>query len=226
LNIPGFNNSLFDRQLADFCEVDAAAVIADFDHHLRALVIRVQIHRATGRFSRGDALLSILYAVVYSVAYHVHQRLSQSVQDAFVEISVLPGKFERDIFAALLGDIANQTWKAAEELLDRHHANFQYAFVQLIEDARLKRQRVGQLGAHGITRMALVKFRQAAIQHGLPDDQLSHQVHDCIDARGIHPQSALREGSGGRDHRRRLLLRGACTHFTSLGGKIRGLFFQ
>src|SRR5260370_269320 len=63
LNIPGFNNSLFDRQLADFCEVHAAAVIAYFDHHLRALVIRVQIHRATGRFSRGDALLSILYPV-------------------------------------------------------------------------------------------------------------------------------------------------------------------
>ena len=44
--------------------------------------------------------------------------------------------------------------KAAEELLDGHHANLQNALVQFIQDAGLKRQRFGKLHANGIAARA------------------------------------------------------------------------
>jgi hypothetical protein len=49
--------------------------------------------------------------------------------------------------------------------------------------------------------MALVKFGEAAMQHGLADDQLTDQVHDGVDARGIYAQSAFGNRGGGRTGR-------------------------
>ncbi len=77
----------------------------------------------------------------------------------FVEIGILPGNFQSDIFAALFGDVANDPRKPAEKLFDGHHANFQHAFVKFVENARLKSQRIRQLGATGIAGMTSRRVR-------------------------------------------------------------------
>src|ERR1700726_3502357 len=107
LNLGSFNNSLFHCVLANLYEVDAAAIVAHFDHNLRALVVRVQVNRAAGRLICGDALLGIFHAVIDGIAHEVHQRLGKRIENAFIEIRVLAGEFESDIFAALLGYIAH-----------------------------------------------------------------------------------------------------------------------
>jgi hypothetical protein len=43
--------------------------------------------------------------------------------------------------------------------------------------------------------MLLVKLGQRAIEHGFPDDQFADKIHDRIDARGLDPKSAFRNGS-------------------------------
>ena len=108
--------------------------------------------------------------MIDSVANKMHQRLAQSIQNTFIEIGVLPRDVERHVLAAQFGNVTHHARKSPEELLHRHHANFQNAFVQLVQDARLKAQRFCEFGANRITRMALVKLGQRAMQHGLAND--------------------------------------------------------
>src|SRR5580704_12788570 len=150
--------------------IDATTIIAHFDDHLSALMIGVEIDRAARGLSRGEPFISRLDAVVDGVAHEMHQRLSERIENAFVEISVLTGDVEGHILAALFGDIADDAREAAEKLLDGHHANFKDAFVKFIEHAGLKSESFSQLCANRITGMALVEFSQRAVEHGLADD--------------------------------------------------------
>ena len=136
--------------------------------------------------------------MVDGVSNEMHEGLGKRVKDALVEIGVLPGDFQRDILAALLGDIAKKARETAEELLDGHHSNLEHALVKLIKNARLKSNGIGEFCAHRITSMPLVEFGERAIEHGLPDDQFADEIHDRIDAGGIHSKGALGYGVGGR----------------------------
>jgi hypothetical protein len=100
----------------------------------------------------------------------MHQRLSESVENAFVQIGVLSGDVQCHVFAALLGNVSDNAGKAAEELLDRHHANFEDAFVEFVENSGLKSKGFGQLCAKRVAGVALVKFGERAMEHGLADD--------------------------------------------------------
>ena len=98
-------------------------------------------------------------AVVGGVANHVGERLAERVENAFVEIGVLSGDFDADVFVAQLGDIANDAWKAPEELLDGHHPNFHHGFLELAEHARLEREGVGEFCLQRIFEVAAFEFR-------------------------------------------------------------------
>ncbi len=198
LGVFGFQQAALHGLLANLREVDAAAIVANFDDDLRALVIRVEINRAARGFAGGDAVFGAFDAVIDGVAHDVHQRLGERVENALVEIGVLAGEVESDVFAALLGDVANEARETAEQLLDGHHANLEHAFVQLIENARLKRESVGELGAQRIVLMAFVELGQRAVEHRLADDEFADEIHDGVDARGIDAERAFDNGGGGR----------------------------
>ena len=158
-------------------------------------MIGVEGDGAASGLSSGEALIGRLDAMVDGVADEVRERFAESVENALVEIGVFAGNFQRDVLAAQLGDVANNARKAAEELLDGNHADFQNAFVQFIENARLKAESFGELGRARDRARGAVEFGERAMQHGFADDQFTDKIHDGVDARGIHAQSAF--GNGG-----------------------------
>src|SRR5262249_10144519 len=127
LELLGLKKSLFNRALFDGVQVDAAPVIFDFNDHLGALMISVEIDGAARGLALRNALVRRLDAVIDGIADHVHERLGEGVEDAFVEIGVLAGQFESDVLAALFGYVADDAGKATEKLLDRDHADLQHA---------------------------------------------------------------------------------------------------
>src|SRR5215469_6085212 len=71
------NYSFFDRVSANQREIDSAAVITDFDHHLSALMIGVQINGTACGLSSSEALFGRAHAVIHGVSNQVHQRRSE-----------------------------------------------------------------------------------------------------------------------------------------------------
>src|SRR5208337_4274968 len=138
LSVFGFQQAVVNGLVANEVEIDAAAIVADFDDHLCALMIGIEKNGAASGLSRIEALAGRLDAVIDGVADEVGEGFSKGVEYALVEIGVLAGHFEGDVFATELGDIADDAREAAEELLDGHHADFQNALVQFVEDAGLK----------------------------------------------------------------------------------------
>jgi hypothetical protein len=136
--------------------------------------------------------------MVDGVAHEMHERLAERVQNALVEISVLAGKFQGDVLAALFGDVAYHARKAAEELLNGHHANLEDAFVEFIENARLESESVRQLCADGIASVTLVKLGQGAVEHGLANNQFADKIHDSVNASGIDAKRAFGNCGGSR----------------------------
>ena len=73
----------------------------NFDYHLIALVVRVRERSCRARvFRRPDAFGGRFDAVIGGVADKVSERFGKSVENAFVEIGVLPGDFEADFLVA------------------------------------------------------------------------------------------------------------------------------
>ena len=120
------------------------------------------------------------------------QRFRECVQNPLVQIGILPGKLQRDVLAAVLGNIPHHAGKTPEELFDRHHANLKDGLVQFVQHASLERKRIRQLGANRIFGVRAIKFCQRPVEHRFADDQLADQVHHGIDTGGIHAQRAFR----------------------------------
>ncbi len=159
-------------------------------------MIGVEIDGAAGGLAGGQAFVGWLNAMIDGITHEMHERLGESIQDALIEIGVLAGDFESDVFAALLGDIANDARKTAKKLFDGHHANFQDAFVKFVEDARLKCHGVGKPGTQRVACMLPIEFREGTIEHGLADNQFANEIHDGVNTRSLHAESGF--GNGGR----------------------------
>src|SRR5260370_31371749 len=116
------------------------------------------------------------------VAAAMHRRDGMSIGNALMESGILARKFQSDILAALLGNIADDAGETAEELFDGNHADFQDAFVKLIENTGLKSHGVGKFGTQGIAGVLLVELGKRPIEHGLSDDQFAATGTARIDA--------------------------------------------
>src|SRR5262249_39270213 len=120
-----FQKAFGDGVLAEVVKVNTAAIVANFEDELSALVIGAKGYCSTYGFLRGQSLVGRLDAVVDRVANNVSERFGQRIKNAFIEIGVLAYEFQRDIFAAVLGNVADNAREAPKELFNRHHANFQ-----------------------------------------------------------------------------------------------------
>src|SRR6266481_2616206 len=160
-----FDEAVANGVFANIVQVDAAAIVADFDDDLRALMMSVEGNCSAGGLAGAEALVSWLNTVVDGVADKVRERLGKRVEDAFVEIGVFAGDFQGDVFAAEFRDVANDPRKSAEELFDGNHADFEDALVKFVEDARLECQCLGELAADWIAGVAAVELGERAVKH-------------------------------------------------------------
>ena len=71
--------------------INAAPVIADFNHNLVALVICGQLYCAVGRLAQTDAFCGRFNAVIHRITHQVRQRLGQHIQNALVQVGILAG---------------------------------------------------------------------------------------------------------------------------------------
>src|SRR5689334_5885481 len=108
------------------------------------------------------------------------ERLRQRIDERFVKVSVLAAGFERDLLAAVVGNVAHQAREAAEELFDRHHADLHGRALQSAEYLRLERESVCELGAQWVSRVQSRKFGDGLLQNGFCDHHLAHKVKDGV----------------------------------------------
>src|SRR5271165_1636916 len=192
----------FDGFGANFPGIDAAAVVADLDDDLVALMIGVETDHALRRLTRLTAFFGRFNAVADGVADQVRERLGDRVENSFVEIGLLPAERQFHVPPALPGDVADHAREAPEQLLHGYHADLHHRTLQIVEHARLEGHGVGKLAAQQFLGIALGEFAQRLLQHRLADDELAHQVQHAVDASGFHAQDVflrdMRCGGFGR----------------------------
>jgi len=76
-------------------------------------------------------------AVINGVADEVSDRLGKRVEDALVKICMFRRRLPGNVFAAELGDVRGRRVGTAE-ISDLHHADFEDALVQFVDDTRLE----------------------------------------------------------------------------------------
>ena len=108
------HHSQFERFGANFLGVDAAAIVADLDHHLIALVIGIQLDLSPRRLAQAPAFLGRFNAVADRVPHQMRQGFGDGVENAFVEVGLLTGEFQIHFAAALPRHIAHDAREAAE----------------------------------------------------------------------------------------------------------------
>ena len=177
--------------MPNFLRIDAAPVVADLDHHLVALVIRVQPDCSLRRLSRLCAAPRRLDAMADGVAHQVRERLGNGIQNAFVEIGFLPADDQFDFASALPRDVPHHAREAAEQLIDRHHANLHHRALQVVQHPRLETPWHRRTCPAALFRIALRKFDQRLLQHRFADDQFTHQIQYVVDPSRIHAQKIL-----------------------------------
>src|SRR6266446_8626795 len=153
-----FQNSAFHGLGAQTRRIDAPAIVADFNNDLGALMKSVEIDSASRRLAGCQTLIRLLDTMINRVADEMHERFGKRVQNALVEVGVLARELQGHILATLLGNVANDARETPEKLLDGDHTDFQNAFVELLENTRLKCHGVRKFGAQGITRVLLVEL--------------------------------------------------------------------
>src|SRR5579872_3414937 len=110
----GGGKTEFDGFGTDFLRVDAAAIVGDFDDNLVAVVVRVEADASMRRLAQLAALFGGLNAVAHGVAHEMRQRFGDRVENAFVEVGLLPAEDEFDLAAALARDVAHHAGEAPE----------------------------------------------------------------------------------------------------------------
>ena len=139
-------------------------------------------------FSIAAALLRAFDAVPDRVPHQMRERLRDGIQQALVEGGVLPVHNQFDLLATLLSDVPNHAGKAAEQLLDRNHADFHHRALQIIQHPGLKCHGIGEASAHRFLGIARGEFVERLLQHGFADNQFAHEIEHGIDPLRIHAQ--------------------------------------
>ena len=195
----GFQQSLGEGALPDLFRIDAVAVVGDLDDHLVALVISAQPQGTLRPLAGANPLLGGLNAMADGIAHHVGEGLGDRIQNAFVEIGLPAPDRQLDFFAALQPDVAHNAREAAEQLIDRHHANLHDRVLQVIQNPRLEGHGIGESSAQDIFREAFAKFQQRLLEHRFRQDEFTDQIENAVDSFRIHAQNVVRAGGhGGR----------------------------
>ena len=101
----GGDDLLLDGLMLDAFGVDAAAVVADFDVDLAALVIGPQPDAAVARLAGRGAALGRFDAMVDGVAHQVRQRVTDRLDQSLVQLGLTALGLQADFLAELPGQL-------------------------------------------------------------------------------------------------------------------------
>ena len=104
------------RDLADPGDVDAAAVVLDFDHDPVALPRGAQADRRDRRLARGRAFVGAFDAVIQAVAQDMQQRLGDRLDDALVGLRRVALDHQPGRLADRRRHLAHEARKALEDV--------------------------------------------------------------------------------------------------------------
>ena len=136
-----------DGLFADQLHVDAAAVVGDHDHDLRAVAGQAHRYASDLRLAERRASLRRLDAVHDGVAQHVLERRNHALQHLPVEFGGRALNHEFRTLAGVVRGLPHQTRQALHMALERHHARAHQAVLQFGDDARLLRQQILRLAS-------------------------------------------------------------------------------
>ena len=194
----------------DAFAIQAAAVVADFDDDVAALVRSRQGDGAGLVLARLRAHVGHFQAMVDRVADQVHQRIGDAFDQALVQLRAFADGAQAHLLAQARGQVADQAREAAEHGIHRQHAHANDGFLQVAGVALQQVQAGEQAFALG-----LVEHAGDLLQHGLGDDQFADQVDQAVDLVDADADGGFggivgrRRGGRGRrlraagDHRRR-----------------------
>src|SRR6202012_2311312 len=104
-----------DGLIADALKTDAAAVVADLDDDVAALLVSAQAEQALGVFAGGLAHIGHLDAVIDRVADGVRDRVFDGFEQTFVKLGFLSFELQAHLFLELLRQVAHQARKFGED---------------------------------------------------------------------------------------------------------------
>ena len=140
----GRHQAAFDRFRANGLDVDAGAVVGNFDDDVARFARQPQIDATDVRFAEAAAEFGAFDAVVDRVAQHVFERRHHTFEHVAVEFAFRVVRVEIDFFAELARDLPNGATQPRQQPVERHHARAHQPFLQLGVHARLlDQQRFG-----------------------------------------------------------------------------------
>ena len=131
---------------ADAREIEAAAVVGDFDDDVAALMPGRQADRALLRFAGGKTLGGGFEAVIGAVAHQMGQRVFDQFKHLAVELGLGAVHLELDLLVELGCKIAHDPRQLLPGVADRLHTRFHHAFLQLGGDVGEALQRHLEIG--------------------------------------------------------------------------------
>ena len=114
-----------DRLRQDLRSVQPLAVVGDDDFDPIAMLDSRDGKFRTSRLADGPASLGRFDAVVDRIAHHMHQRVDQQIDHAFVDARFAPLDHDVDVLLELLREIPRGARQPAEQAVDRDHAQLQ-----------------------------------------------------------------------------------------------------
>ena len=127
-------------------EVEAAAVVGDFDDDVAAFVPGRQPDRALRRLAGGDPLGRTFDAVIGAVAHQVRERILDQIEHLAVELGIGAAHRKLDVLAELGAQVAHHARQFLPRIADRLHARLHHAFLQLGGDVGEPLQRHLEIG--------------------------------------------------------------------------------
>ncbi len=131
--------------------VDARAIIADRDHHLAALIGRLDENTPLRLFAVGLALLWRLDAVVDSVAHQMQQRAFDLLEDLAINLGFDALDEELDLFMRAQRRTPDSAIEARHQRLQWHQTRLEQPILEIRTEAVLAREgglRLADQGLH------------------------------------------------------------------------------
>ncbi len=179
------------RDLADPGDVDAAAVVLDFDHDPVALPCGAQTDRRGWGLARGPAFVGAFDAMIQGIAQDMEQRLGDCLDDALVGLRGGALDHQPHRLADRRGHLAGEAREALKGVMKRKDTETEHRLLQL-GDQPLKQQ---VLVLQGYGKLARITFFLSALR-GMADgvlgnQQLTGQPDQSLDPFDIDPQGRV-----------------------------------